>query len=61
MVGAGRGTRTVRIKDEFTLLFGVPLPGLDDGRFDIAEQCDLEFAGTGLARLVGLEYPVPAA
>ena len=23
-------------KDEFTLLFGVPMPGLDDGRFDVA-------------------------
>src|SRR5262249_32262847 len=33
-------------RDEFTLLFGVPLPGLDDGRFDIAEECALEFAGT---------------
>jgi AcrR family transcriptional regulator len=33
-------------KDEFALLFGVPVPGLDDGRFDIAEQCALEFAGT---------------
>jgi AcrR family transcriptional regulator len=32
--------------DEYALLFGVPLPGLDDGRFDIAEQCALEFAGT---------------
>ena len=33
-------------KDEFTLLFGVPLPGLDDGRFDVAEECALEFAAT---------------
>ena len=33
-------------KEEYALLFGVPLPGLDDGRFDIAEQCALEFAGT---------------
>jgi AcrR family transcriptional regulator len=33
-------------KEEFTLLFGVPLPGLDGENFDIAEQCALEFAGT---------------
>ena len=33
-------------KDEFSLLFGVPLPGFDDGRLDIAEQCAMEFAGT---------------
>jgi AcrR family transcriptional regulator len=35
-------------KDEFALLFGVPLPGFDDGRFDfdIAEQCAMEFAAT---------------
>jgi AcrR family transcriptional regulator len=33
-------------KDEFALLFGVPVPGLDDGRYDIAAQCALEFAGT---------------
>jgi Tetracyclin repressor-like, C-terminal domain len=33
-------------KDEFALLFGVPLPGLDDGRLDVAEECAVEFAGT---------------
>jgi AcrR family transcriptional regulator len=33
-------------KDEFALLFGVPLPGFDDGRFDVAQECALEFAGT---------------
>jgi AcrR family transcriptional regulator len=32
-------------RDEFALLFGVPLPEIDDGRFDIAEECALEFAG----------------
>ena len=31
---------------EFSLLFGVPLPGLDDGRYDIADECALAFAGT---------------
>ena len=33
-------------KDEFALLFGVPVPGFDDGRWDIAAECALEFAGT---------------
>jgi AcrR family transcriptional regulator len=48
MVAACRGFRTWALghNAEFTLIFGVPLPGLDDGRFDIAEQCALEFAGT---------------
>ena len=49
--------------DEFALLFGVPLPGLDDGRFDIAEQCALEFAGTFYALYLELwnavRFPVP--
>ncbi len=51
-------------KDEFALLFGVPLPGFDDGRFDIAEQCALEFAGTFYALFLELwnaaPFPVPA-
>jgi AcrR family transcriptional regulator len=50
-------------KEEFALLFGVPLPGLDDGRFDIAEQCALEFAGTFYALFAELwhkiRFPVP--
>ena len=50
-------------KDEFTLLFGVPLPGLDDGRFDVAEECALEFAGTFYALFLELwnatHFPVP--
>lgn len=48
---------------EFTLLFGVPLPGFDDGRFDIAEQCALEFAGTFYELFLELwhavRFPVP--
>ena len=24
---------------EFALVFGVPLPGLDDGRYDVADEC----------------------
>ncbi len=51
-------------KDEFDLLFGVPLPGIDNGRFDIAEQCALEFAGTFYALFLELwhtiRFPVPA-
>ena len=51
-------------KDEFALLFGVPLPGFDDGRFDVAQQCALEFAGTFYALFVELwneiRFPVPA-
>jgi AcrR family transcriptional regulator len=30
---------------EFSLLFGVPLPGIDDGRSDVASECALQFAG----------------
>jgi AcrR family transcriptional regulator len=33
-------------RGEFGLLFGVPVPGLDDGGQDIAQQCALEFAAT---------------
>ena len=51
-------------KDEFGLLFGVPLPGFDDGRFDVAQECALEFAGTFYALFVELwqkiRFPVPA-
>ena len=51
-------------KDEYALLFGVPLPGLDDGRFDIAEQCALEFAGTFYTLFLELwhriGFPVPS-
>jgi AcrR family transcriptional regulator len=50
-------------KDEFMLLFGVPLPGFDDGRFDVAEECALEFAGTFYALFTELwdfgHFPVP--
>ena len=50
---------------EFGLLFGVPLPGLDDGRYDIADECALAFAGTFFALFLELwnaaPFPVPAA
>jgi AcrR family transcriptional regulator len=50
---------------EFGLLFGVPLPGLDDGRYDIADECALAFAGTFFTLYLELwdkfRFPVPAA
>jgi AcrR family transcriptional regulator len=50
---------------EFSLLFGVPLPGLDDGRYDIADECALAFAGTFFTLFLelwnALRFPVPAA
>ena len=50
-------------KDEFALLFGVPLPGFDDGRFDVAQECALEFAGTFYTLFMELwnasRFPVP--
>jgi AcrR family transcriptional regulator len=50
---------------EFSLLFGVPLPGLDDGRYDVADECALAFAGTFFALFLELwttvPFPVPAA
>src|SRR2546429_5269794 len=52
-------------KEEFGLLFGVPLPGLDDGRYDIADECALAFAGTFFTLFLELwnaaPFPVPAA
>ena len=67
MVAACREFRrwSLTHKDEFALLFGVPLPEIDDGRFDIAEQCALEFAGTFYTLFLELwnaiHFPVPAA
>jgi AcrR family transcriptional regulator len=50
-------------RDEFTLLFGVPIPGLDEAKFDIAQECALEFAGTFYALFIELwnrtHFPVP--
>jgi AcrR family transcriptional regulator len=50
---------------EFALLFGVPLPGLDDGRYDIADECALAFAGTFFTLFLELwstaPFPVPEA
>jgi AcrR family transcriptional regulator len=67
MVAACREFRrwSLTHKDEFALLFGVPLPEIDDGRFDIAEECALEFAGTFYTLFLELwntvHFPVPAA
>src|SRR6266702_2444368 len=44
---------------EFGLLFGVPLPGLDDGRYDIADECALAFAGTFFTLFLELWHNVP--
>ncbi len=44
---------------EFALLFGVPLPGLDDGRYDVADECALAFAGTFFALFLELWRSVP--
>src|SRR5271163_1227923 len=50
---------------EFSLLFGVPLPGLDDGRYDVADECALAFAGTFFTLFLELwstaPFPVPEA
>jgi hypothetical protein len=52
-------------KAEFALLFGVPLPGLDEARHDIADECALAFAGTFFTLFLelwqALPFPVPAA
>jgi AcrR family transcriptional regulator len=50
---------------EFALLFGVPVPGFDDGRWDIADECALAFAGTFFTLFLELwsraPFAVPAA
>jgi AcrR family transcriptional regulator len=52
-------------KAEFGVLFGVPLPGLDDGRYDVADECALAFAGTFFALFLELwnhlKFPVAEA
>ncbi len=56
MVAACREFRrwSLSHKDEFALLFGVPLPGLEEGSFDVAQQCAFEFAGTFYALYIEL-------
>ena len=66
MVAACREFRrwALNHKAEFGLLFGVPLPGLNDGRYDIADECALTFAGAFFALFLELwraaPFPVPA-
>ncbi len=67
MVAACREFRrwALNHKPEFALLFGVPLPDLDDGRYDVADECALAFAGTFFTLFLELwsraPFPVPAA
>jgi AcrR family transcriptional regulator len=48
---------------EFSLVFGVPLPGINDGRWDIAGECALMFAGVYFALFRKLwdaiPFPIP--
>jgi len=61
MVAACREFRrwALNHRGEFALLFGVPLPGLDDGRNDIADECALAFAGTFFTLFLELWHKVP--
>ena len=67
MVAACREFRrwALNHKGEFGLLFGVPLPGLNDGRYDVADECALAFAGTFFTLFLELwskaPFPVPTA
>jgi AcrR family transcriptional regulator len=67
MVAACREFRrwALNHKAEFALIFGVPLPGIDDGRYDLADECALAFAGTFFTLFLELwqavPFPVPAA
>jgi AcrR family transcriptional regulator len=50
---------------EFALIFGAPLPGIDESTYDICDECALEFAGTFFALFLELwnklPFPVPDA
>jgi AcrR family transcriptional regulator len=61
MVAACREFRrwSLNHQAEFGLLFGVPLPGLDDGRYDIADECALAFAGIFYAMFIELWKAAP--
>ena len=61
MVAACREFRrwALNHKDEFGLVFGVPLPGLNDGRYDIADECALAFAGTFFTLFLEMWHKVP--
>ncbi|MGH3149788.1 MAG: TetR/AcrR family transcriptional regulator [Streptosporangiaceae bacterium] len=65
MVAACREFRrwALNHQGEFGMLFGVPLPGLDYGHYDVADECALIFAGTFFALFLELwtkaPFPVP--
>jgi AcrR family transcriptional regulator len=65
MVAACREFRrwSLRHPSEFALVFGVPLPGVDDGRYDIASACALQFAAVYFTLFLKLwqvhPFPVP--
>jgi AcrR family transcriptional regulator len=50
-------------RGEFALIFGAPLPGIDDGRHDIADECALQFASVFFTLFLELwdkaRFPVP--
>jgi len=61
MVAACREFRrwSLRHPAEFSLVFGVPLPGVDDGRYDIASACALQFAGVYFTLFLKLWHAHP--
>jgi AcrR family transcriptional regulator len=61
MVAACREFRrwALNHRGEFAMVFGVPLPGLDDSRYDIADECALAFAGTFFALFLELWHKTP--
>jgi AcrR family transcriptional regulator len=63
MVAACREFRrwALNHRGEFALVFGVPLPGLDDGRYDLADECNLAFAGTFFRLFLELWQKTPFA
>jgi AcrR family transcriptional regulator len=67
MIAACREFRrwSLNHKAEFGLLFGVPLPGVDDGRYDVADECAMTFAGTFFTLFLDLwnaiRFPVTPA
>jgi AcrR family transcriptional regulator len=50
-------------RGEFALIFGSPLPGVDDGRGDFADECARRFAGTFFTLFLELwqrhPFPIP--
>jgi AcrR family transcriptional regulator len=66
MVGACREFREWALahEGEFALIFGSPLPGVDDGRGDVADECGRQFAGVYFALFREMwtrsPFPVPA-